>query len=113
MKEQTGSPGPDRFVAERVPRTERRRSRRWRVGKSVRICPCDTKLGEEIEVTRNASPDGVYFTTQIKHYYIGMILLIAPIDNHGHICGSDYVAEVLRIDPLPDGNLGIATRFHT
>ena len=91
--------------------TDRRRSGRVKVAKSVRICPYDTKLSEEVQTTLNVSPNGVYFATRASHYCIGMPLLIAPLDNHGRICSTDYVAEVARIDSLPDGRLGIAVRF--
>lgn len=49
-----------------------RRSRRIKISQPVRLRPSDPNYTEEVQTTVNLSRDGLYFTTALKHYYVGM-----------------------------------------
>jgi hypothetical protein len=90
---------------------DRRRERRTRVSRPVLARPSDPQYKEELETTINASRDGLYFKTHAKHYYVGMKLGVtigyAPHDP----CNASSFGNVVRIDRLNDGSLGVAVRI--
>jgi hypothetical protein len=55
-----------------APKHERRASRRVMISRPLLARPSDPKYKEEVQVTLNTSRDGLYFTTRVKHYYVGM-----------------------------------------
>ena len=90
---------------------EHRGSRRVKISRPMLARPSDPKYKEEVQVTLNTSHDGLYFTTRVKHYHVGMrvsvILGYAPTDR----CNSTSFGEVVRIDRLEDGSFGIAVHI--
>ena len=97
-----------------VRQSERRRSRRVRMGQSLRVRPSDPKdvFFEEIATTKNVSRDGVYFLTQRETYYLGMRLFVtlpfhSPINPLNH----EYLGQVARVDELGNGQHGVAVRL--
>jgi hypothetical protein len=97
-----------------VRQSERRRSRRVRMGQALRVRPSDPKDTpfEEIGMTKNVSRDGVYFSTQRENYYLGMRLFVtlpyhSPINPLNH----DYLGQVARIDELENGHRGVAVKL--
>ena len=90
---------------------ERRASRRVKISRPLLARPSDPKYKEEVQVTLNTSRDGLYFTTRVKHYYMGMrvsvILGYTPNDR----CNSTSLGKVIRIDRLEDGSFGIAVHI--
>jgi PilZ domain len=97
-----------------VRQNERRRSRRVRMGQSLRVRPSDPKDPgfEEIGTTKNVSRDGVYFITQRANYYEGMRLFVtlpyhSPINPLNH----EYIGQVARLDELGNGQHGVAVRL--
>ena len=97
-----------------VRQSERRRTRRVRMGQSLRVRPSDPKDDpfDEIGTTKNVSRDGVYFATQRKNYYLGMRLFVtlpyhSPINTLNH----EYIGQVARVDDLGDGQYGVAVRL--
>ncbi len=92
-------------------RKEQRRSPRAKISKPLRVRPVDPNYKEEVQTTLNASRTGLYFTTQAKHYYLGMLVRVtfpyAGLDP----CHSEYSGEVVRIEKLGDGRFGIAVRI--
>ena len=91
--------------------TERRRSRRAKISLPVRCQPEDSRYEEEVRSTLNASREGLYFTAWAEHYYIEMRVQVtfpyASVDP----CNREYIGEVVRIDRLKDGRLGIAVKI--
>lgn len=87
---------------------EKRASRRVKISRSVLTRPSDPRYKEEVEVTSNTSRDGLYFSTHAKHYRVGMhvgiVLGYTPNDR----CNSTSYGEIVRIDRLEDGSLGVA-----
>jgi hypothetical protein len=97
-----------------VRQSERRRSRRVRMGQALRVRPSDPKdvSFEEIGTTKNVSRDGVYFLTQRESYYLGMRLFVtlpyhSPINPLNH----EYLGQVARVDELGNGQHGVAVRL--
>ena len=93
---------------------ERRRSRRIRIGQSLKVRPSDPVDAhfEETSTTRNVSRDGIYFLSKNKGFYEGMRLFITlpfhfPSDPLDH----EYIGQVTRIENLPAGNRGIAVQL--
>jgi len=56
----------------------------------------------------NASKHGIYFVSKISTYYKGMRVFVTfPYSAHDPM-SSEYLAEVVRIDVLPNNKFGIA-----
>src|SRR5260370_8395780 len=97
-----------------VRQSERRRTRRVRMGQSLRLRPSDPKdvPFDEIGTTKNVSRDGVYFLTKRESYYLGMRLFVtlpyhSPINPLNH----EYIGQVARVDGLGDGQHGVAVQL--
>jgi hypothetical protein len=97
-----------------VRQSERRRTRRVRMGQSVRLRPSDPKdvPFEEVSTTKNVSRDGVYFVTPRADYYLGMRLFVtlpyhSPINPLNH----EYLGQVARVDELGNAQRGVAVRL--
>ena len=101
------------LTAAETPVTEknRRAGRRVKVSRRILIRPSDPRYKEEVTSSVNASRDGFYFTTQTKHYYVGMRLDVmlgyAPNDP----CNITSFGEVVRIDRLKDDRFGVAVQI--
>jgi hypothetical protein len=97
-----------------VRQNERRRSRRVRMGQSLRIRPSDPKDApfEETSTTKNVSRDGVYFLTQRDSYYMGMrVFVTLPYHSPVNPLNHEYLAQVARVDELENGQRGVAVRL--
>ena len=57
-------------------------------------------------------PDGLYFTTQATHYYVGMHLNVTLGYSPNDPCNRQSFGEVVRTDRLEDGRFGIAVKIH-
>jgi PilZ domain len=90
---------------------ERRANRRVKVSRPLLARPSDPKYKEEVQVTLNTSRNGVYFTTRLKCYYVGMrvSVILGYIPNDP--CNSTSFGKVVRIDRLEDGSFGIAVQI--
>ena len=96
-------------------RQERRRQRRAGVKVLVRLRPAnntDEKF-EEVLGTHNASRANLYVISASRCYYKQMPLRVAfPFDPaHDNASTSEETAEVVRLDHLPDGRVGVAILF--
>jgi hypothetical protein len=93
---------------------ERRKSRRIRIGQPLRIRPSDPKDAyfEDANTTKNVSKDGIYFVTKLSLYYEGMrLFVIVPHHAPKEPQDREYLGQVVRVDPLPEGHRGIAVQF--
>ena len=82
----------------------------------IRVRPSSPVPGslDEILKTLNVSRNGLYFGTARKSYFKGMRLFVTyPFDSAPGAINRDYVAQVMRVDRLPNGLYGIAVRFST
>ncbi len=91
-----------------------RRSRRINIGEPVRLIP-STPHGErfeEIGTTSNVSREGFYLLTKREHYQEGMRLLVTlPYHSPRDRRDCDYLAQVVRVELLDDGQRGVAVQL--
>jgi hypothetical protein len=96
-------------------RQERRSQRRAGVKVHARLRPADGKdeKFEEILATQNASRANFYVVSASRFYYKRMPLRVTfPFDSaHDSDSASEDTAEVVRLDHLPDGRVGVAIQF--
>jgi PilZ domain len=99
---------------QQIARPYHRRGRRINVGLPVRLTPSIPRgeLFEEIGTTSNVSREGFYFLAKREHYQEGMRLLVTlpyhfPPERGDH----GYLAQVVRVELLDNGQRGIAIRL--
>lgn len=110
MKQNTGnSPIPAR-----TSQTERRGSRRCKFTQLMRIRPSDPEMEhfDDIRGTLSVSRTGVYFNSSEASYQVGMRLFVTmPYSKEPASMSREYLAEVVRRDPLPNGLFGIGFKI--
>jgi PilZ domain len=90
---------------------QKRRSRRIKMSRPVRVRPSEPRDDhfEDLITSINASKEGIYFHSRRVGYYKGMRVFVTFPYTSGHDpMNSDYVAEVVRVETLPNGKFGIA-----
>jgi hypothetical protein len=93
---------------------EKRQSRRASLSRKLRIRPSESDVEhfEEFLSSTNVSEHGVYFLTRRSDYHIGMRLFVTvPFTFAGDPTVSEYIAEVVRIEKLPDERVGVAVHL--
>ena len=93
---------------------EKRRYRRAKIAKPLRVRPSDPRDEhfEDLPVSINASKGGIYFHTRRPNYYKGMRLFVTfPFASAHDPMNCEYVAEVVRVENLPNGRFGIAVHL--
>ena len=99
----------------RAPRkSERRGSRRCKFTQLMRIRPSDPEKEhfEDLRSTLSVSRTGIYFQTTEAGYEVGMRLFVTmPYSTDPAAVGRDYLAEVVRKDPLKNGMTGIGFKI--
>jgi len=69
---------------------------------------------DEKLMTLNVSRNGLYFGTASRSYYKGMRLFVTyPYSAAPGAINRDYIAEVVRVDRLPNGHYGVAIQLLT
>ena len=107
-------PGPVKHRPVEPARLEKRGKARLRVGHSIRVRPSvpGSKVVSEVSKTLNISRNGLYFGTIHDYYFRGMRLFVTyPYSSTPGALNRDYVAEVVRVDQLPNGHYGVAIRL--
>src|SRR5947209_5315458 len=66
---------------------------------------------EEVRTTLNVSRDGLYFTTSLEHYRVGMLTAVTFPYSPADPVKMEEIGEVVRVERLGDGRTGIAVRF--
>jgi hypothetical protein len=100
-----------------TPATEylvKRQSRRAKIARPVRVRPSDPRDEhfEDLPVSVNASKEGIYFTSRRKSYYKGMRTFVTfPFSSAHDPMNCEYVAEVVRVEELPNGKFGVAVHL--
>src|ERR1700726_1767816 len=98
----------------RTTQTERRGTRRCKITQLMRIRPSDPEKDhfEDLRGPVSVSRTGVYFHTREKGYEIGIGLCVTmPYSNDPAAQNREYLAEVVRRDPLHNGLPGIGIRM--
>ncbi len=89
---------------------ERRGSRRCKITQLMRIRPSDPEKEhfEDLRGTVSVSRSGIYFHTTELGYEVGMRLFVTmPYSYNPSAMSREYLAEVVRKDPMPNGMTGI------
>ena len=90
---------------------EKRKSRRAKIAKPLRVRPSEPRDEhfEDLPVSVNASKEGIYFHTRRSGYYKGMRVFVTfPFTSHHDPMNCEYVAEVVRVEALPNNRYGVA-----
>ena len=93
---------------------ERRGSRRCKITQLMRIRPSDPEKDhfDDMRGTLSVSRSGVYFQTSEPGYEIGMrLFLTLPYSQAPMSLNREYLAEVVRRDPLSTGMFGIGLKI--
>ena len=93
------------------PYQKQRRTRRAKIAKTLRVRPSEPREEhfEDLPVSINASKEGVYFHTRRENYYKGMRVFVTfPFSSPHDPMNREYVAEVVRVEKLPNGRFGVA-----
>ena len=98
----------------RSKQTERRSSRRCKITQLMRIRPSDPERDpfDDIRGTLSVSRTGVYFQSSVPTYAVGMRLFVTmPYTKEPASMSHEYLAEVVRRDPLPNGLFGVGFKI--
>lgn len=90
---------------------DKRRSRRAKIAKPLRVRPSEPRDEhfEDMPVSVNASKEGIYFHTRRGNYYKGMRVFVTfPFTSAHDPMNCEYVAEVVRVEELPNARFGVA-----
>jgi hypothetical protein len=105
---------PGGITTSRPKQTERRSSRRCKITQLMRIRPSDPERDpfEDIRGSMSVSRTGVYFQSSVTTYQVGMRLFVTmPYSKEPAAMTHEYLAEVVRRDPLPNGLFGVGFKI--
>jgi hypothetical protein len=91
-----------------------RRSRRAKIARPVRVRPSEPRDEhfEDLPISVNASKEGIYFVSRREAYYPGMRVFVTfPFSSRHDPMNCEYVAEVVRVEKLPNGRSGVAVHL--
>lgn len=91
-----------------------RRSRRAKMSRPLRVRPSEARDDhfEDFAVSLNASREGIYFSTRRESYYPGMRVFVTfPYSSPHDPMNCEYVAQVVRVEKLPNGKFGVALQL--
>src|ERR1700758_1026766 len=89
----------------------KRQFRRAKIAKPLRVRPSEPRDEhfEDLPVSVNASKEGIYFHTRRNNYYKGMRVFVTfPYTSQHDPMNCEYVAEVVRVEELPNNRYGVA-----
>ena len=110
MTKTTGNPAPPKNTAQ----AERRGTRRCKINQLMRIRPSDPEREhfEDLRGTTSVSRTGVAFQTSETGYEIGLRLFVTmPYSRDPAATDREYLAEVVRLNPLPNGLTGVGIKL--
>jgi hypothetical protein len=94
--------------------TEQRRSRRAKITRTLRVRPSEPRDEhfEDLPTSINASREGIFFRTRRETYYPGMRVFVTfPYSSPNDPMNCEYVAQVMRVEKLPNGRFGVAVHL--
>ncbi len=94
--------------------SERRSSRRCKITQVMRVRPSDPERDnfDDIRGSASVSRSGVYFRTDLTSYELGMRLFVTlPYCNDPVTISREYLAEVVRLERLVTGNIGVGLKL--
>ena len=105
---------PSSNITSRAGIAERRGSRRCKISQLMRIRPSDPEKDhfDDMRGTLSVSRSGVYFQTSEPSYEIGMRLFVTlPYSQDPMSLNREFLAEVVRRDPLPTAMFGVGLKL--
>jgi len=111
MGDHETAPKAELAIAQLPPAVERRSRRRARIYLPIYVRPTEGRYEsfDDVRTTLNASSDSVYFTSWQQGYCPGMRVMVTfPFSPVPPALNVDYIGQVVRVDRLSDGRLGIA-----
>jgi PilZ domain len=90
---------------------DKRRTRRAKIAKPLRVRPSEPRDEhfEDLPISINASKEGIFFQTRRNTYYKGMRVFVTfPFTSQHDPMNCEYVAEVVRVEDLPNNRFGVA-----
>jgi len=99
-------------AARKSPEDARTR-KRLKVSLPVHLRPFDARfaeiedVGQVVDFTR----DGLYFTSDMPHYFVGMRLIVTFPYGEKISAHRKFLASIVRLEHLENDNRGIAVRF--
>jgi PilZ domain len=92
---------------------DKRRSRRIRIGQPMKVRVLDSRdTFEELNITKNVSREGIFFISALARYHEGMRLYVTvPHHNPRDRQDREYLAQVVRLEKLDEGQYGVALQF--
>ncbi len=105
---------PNSSATPRASQTERRSSRRCKITQLMLIRPSDPEVEnfEDIRGTVSVSRTGVFFQSSEPSYQVGMRLFVTmPYSKEPAAMNREYLAEVVRREPLPNGLFGVGFKI--
>jgi hypothetical protein len=108
MDDSSSNSGSSASIAPAV--SELRRGRRAKLARPMRVRPSEPRDDhfEDLPNSVNASKHGIYFVSRCSTYYKGMHVFVTFPYSANDPMSSEYLAEVVRIDTLPNNRFGIA-----
>src|SRR5271154_115065 len=104
-----------RPVVEPVPKSpeDARTRKRLKVSLPVHLRPFDARFAEIEDVGQvvDFPRDGLYFTSAMPHYFVGMGLIVTFPYGEKVSAHRKFLASIVRLEHLENDNRGIAVRF--
>ncbi len=97
-----------------ITQAERRGTRRCKITQLMRIRPSDPEKEhfEDLRGSMSVSRTGVFFQTSETGYELGMRLFVTmPYTQGAATMSHEYLAEVVRVEPLSNGMTGIGFKI--
>ena len=116
VEEKAPIAGPPAVIADATEKKypEQRRSRRAKMARPLRVRPSNPRDEhfEDNPTSVNASKEGIFFSTRKSNYYKGMRVFVTfPFTSAHDPMNCEYVAEVVRVEALPNNRFGVAVHL--
>lgn len=95
------------------PNRDARRRKRLNVSLPVHLQPFDARLRdiEEVGLVINFTRDGLYFTSSMPHYFVGMRLVVTFPYGDKVEAHRKFLGLVVRMEKIGNGKNGVGVRF--
>jgi hypothetical protein len=95
------------------PRGDKRRRERLKLSLAAHVRPFDPRFREieDVVVVDNFTREGLYFTTLMMHYVVGMRLEITFPYGENVVAHRKYLGAIVRLEDRGNGESGVSVRF--
>jgi hypothetical protein len=90
-----------------------RRRKRVEVSLPVHLCAFDARFRdiEDVGEVADFTCDGLYFTTCMPHYFVGLRLVVTFPFGDKVVAHRKFLGSIVRVEDLGEGKSGVAVRF--